>query len=105
MSDKEIFRQLTSVSVSEWPAIQPEHHLICCGPVYGWSFVFQPALLKQNFEARLDSKAVPFGIDRQKDQMDITRCTGMLKGVEYPLVFLQASIDERGGIRRHVPRS
>jgi hypothetical protein len=44
--------------------------------------------LKQNFEARLGSKAVPLGIDRQEDQMDITRFVGMLKGVECLLVFL-----------------
>ena len=101
MSDIVIFRQLTS----EWPTIQPEQSPNLLRTIYGWSFVFKPALLKQSLEARLDSKAVPFGIDRQEDQMDITRCVGLLKGVEYLLVFLQASVDERWGIRRHVPSS
>jgi hypothetical protein len=34
---------------------------------------FKPTLLKQNLEARLRSEAIPLGIDRQEEQMDITR--------------------------------
>jgi DoxX-like family len=34
---------------------------------------FKPTLLKQNLEARLRSEAIPLGVDRQEEQMDITR--------------------------------
>src|SRR5438094_539096 len=58
---------------------------------------------EETFESGVGPVGVPFGIDRQKDHVNVSRGDGFVKPLEHRLWIAEAGVYERPRIRRHVP--